>query len=78
MSTGPALNRDTALLVNALGAANRLVPRIVGHLIKARVGHLAARQAQLDGAVELARQLLDELVTARTALGWDKRDGDAA
>lgn len=69
---------EAAILSKALESAYRHAPVILRGVIKARVGHLAARQAQLDGAIEHARTLHDDLVTARAALRWNKREGDAA
>lgn len=72
------MNREAAILVRALDAVQLRMPLIARHVIKARVGNLPARREQLDEAINNARALHDELVTARASLGWLKREGDAA
>ncbi len=72
------MSRESSLLAGALISAQKLAPLVVRGLIKARVGNLAARRDQFDSAIESARQLHDELVTARTALGWAERKEDVA
>jgi hypothetical protein len=72
------LSKEVAILTGALYAVHTRVPIITRYVIKARVGHLSARQAQLDQAIENARALHDELITARTALGWSKRERSEA
>jgi len=72
--------RDQALLSDALDFVRDRSATLVGHVIRARSRTalpLEARQRHLDLAIVRARQIVDELVTKRMALGWDRKD-DAA
>ncbi|MGY4295412.1 hypothetical protein ACVWXN_003507 [Bradyrhizobium sp. i1.4.4] len=75
-----AVKREAELLQQALDFARCRAAMISAHLIKARAGAMPidSRRRQLEQAIVQARMLVDELVTKRTALGWQRRDGDAA
>ena len=73
-------SREHQLLSDAFDFVRDRSAMVVGHVIKARAGlalPLNARQRHLDLAIVRTRQILDELVTKRLALGWDRKD-DAA
>jgi hypothetical protein len=61
-------------------AATDCAPLIVRGVVNATHASrpLSWRQHQLNLAIRRARELLDDLVTQQTALGWRDREGDAA
>lgn len=74
------MNRDLQLLTDALAFIRERSAIITGHVIKARSQSAIPtemRRRHLDAAISNARQIVDQLVTARTALGWQRKD-DAA
>lgn len=72
------MSSEKVPLVQALASVHSRAPVIARHVIKARLGPPSARREHLQAAIDSARALLDELVTARAALGWQEREGDAA
>lgn len=74
------MNRDLVVLTKALAFLRDRSAIITGHLIKARSQtalSIEMRQRHLDAAISNARQIVDELVTARAAFGRRQKD-DAA
>ena len=61
-------------------AATDHTPAIVRGVVNATHASrpLPWRQHQLNNAIQRAHELLDDLVTQQTALGWRDREGDAA